>query len=253
VSPPPLTPERRGTLSVVVPTRDEVATVAVTLANLERVLDEATVPFELVVVDDGSRDGTRELLAELATSRPRLHVYDNRGPHGFGAAVRHGLAAARGDAVVLVMADGSDDPADVVRFWQALGDDTECVFGSRFLAGGSVRGYPRGKLVLNRLGNAFIRLLFAVPYDDVTNAFKLYRRHVIEGVQPLRALDFDLTVELPLRAIAGGYRYVVLPNAWYGRPSGRSKFRVVPLAVAYLRTVLRCWWTAPARRAAVRS
>src|SRR6202007_3177364 len=111
---------------------------------------------------------------------PRIRLVRNTGKHGFGRAVRCGLEAFTGDAVVFVMADGSDDPEDVVKYYYTLRDKAECIFGSRFIRGGHVENYPRLKLVLNRLANLCIRLLFGLRYNDITNAFKGYRAYVIE-------------------------------------------------------------------------
>ena len=110
-----------------------------------------------------------------------------------------------GDAVVIVMADESDDDRDVVRYWQALNAGWDCVFGSRFIKGGGTVGYPPVKLLLNRLANTFLRLVFRIHLNDTTNAFKAYRREVIDGCRPLLAAQFNVTVELPLKAIVRGF------------------------------------------------
>ena len=139
------------------------------------------------------------------------------------------------------MADGSDDPADIVRFYRALEQGYECVFGSRFIQGSQIIGYPRPKLVMNRLANLLIRALFMLRYNDVTNAFKMYRRSAIAGIQPLLSHHFNLTVELPLKCIIRGYRYTVLPNSWKGRKNGVSKLRIKEMGSRYLFIILYCW------------
>jgi dolichol-phosphate mannosyltransferase len=169
-----------------------------------------------------------------------VRFVDNTPPNGFGFAVRRGLEAFRGDAVVIVMADGSDDPLDVAAFHAKLREGYDCVFGSRFMPGGRTTDYPIFKLVLNRLANTFIRLLFRQRYDDVTNAFKCYRREVIAGIQPILACHFNLTVELPLKAIIRGYSFAVLPNSWRNRTTGISKLRIREMGSRYLFIVLYC-------------
>ena len=164
----------------------------------------------------------------------------NSPPNGFGLAVRCGLRAFAGEAVVIVMADGSDSPEDVVTFYKKLQEGYECVFGSRFNTGGKVVDYPRHKLLLNRLANNFIRILFQIRYNDVTNAFKCYRRHVIAGLNPLLANHFNLTVELPLKAIIRGFHYTVVPNAWYNRKEGISKLKIREMGSRYLFIILYC-------------
>ena len=146
-------------------------------------------------------------------------------PRGFGSTVRSGLEAFDGDAVAVMMADGSDDPADLVRYHALLEQGYDCVFGSRFVPGAQVRGYPRLKMIVNRLANWFVRALFRHNYNDTTNAFKAYRREVIETVQPLLSNHFNLAVELPLKAFVRGHSFAVVPNSWSGRASGSRSWR----------------------------
>ncbi|MEY2879372.1 MAG: hypothetical protein RLZZ15_1752, partial [Verrucomicrobiota bacterium] len=184
--------------SVVMPARDEEASLPPTLRGLYEEFQRAGVPHEIVVVDDGSKDRTWAVLQELRAEIPTLAPVQNPGPHGFGRAITFGFDHMRGDAVVVMMADASDAASDAVRYWRLLAEGHECVFGSRFVAGGRVVDYPRVKLIVNRFANLFIRTLFRHGLNDTTNAFKAYRRHVIEGCRPLLAPHFNLTVELPL-------------------------------------------------------
>jgi dolichol-phosphate mannosyltransferase len=171
-----------------------------------------------------------------------LRWLNNTPPHGFGFAVRRGLENFTGDAVAVYMADASDTPEDLVRFFRTMERlDVDCVFGSRFMRGSRVVDYPAPKLVLNRLANAFIRILFGLRYNDTTNAFKLYHRRVIEGVQPLLSHHFNLTVELPLKAMIRGYNCAVLPNTWINRKAGESKLKIKEMGSRYLFIVLYCF------------
>jgi dolichol-phosphate mannosyltransferase len=229
-----------GMLSVVIPAHNEEGHIAATVQSLARALREAGIAYEILVVNDNSSDGTERILATLSAAGIGMRYMNNQQPHGFGFAVRRGLAEFRGEAVAIVMADGSDDPADVIAFYRKLGKN-DCVFGSRFIRGGRAIGYPKLKLVLNRLANLMIRTLFLVRYNDVTNAFKLYRRSAIAGVQPLLSQHFNLTVELPLKCIVRGYRYTVLPNSWRNRKQGISKLRIKEMGSRYLFIILYCW------------
>jgi len=136
------------------------------------------------------------------------------------------------------MADASDDPHDVVKYYRKLEEGYECVFGSRFTRHSRVENYPAHKLFLNRLANRFIKFLFGLPFNDITNAFKCYRREVIAGLQPILASHFNLTVELPLKAIVRGYSYAVVPINWYGRAVGISKLKIKEMSGRYLFIVL---------------
>jgi dolichol-phosphate mannosyltransferase len=228
-------------LSVVIPARNEEGVVEETLSSLLGTLRAAAIPFELILVDDGSTDQTAVLVQAFSTHYPEIRLVPNTGQHGFGMAVRCGLHEATGDAVAIVMADSSDSSEDVVQCYRQLLKGADCVFGSRFIRGSKVRDYPIHKLVLNRLANWFIKVLFGIPFNDFTNAFKLYRREVIEGMQPLISPHFNLTVEMPLKAIVRGYSFTVVPISWTNRQTGISKLKIKEMGSRYLFIVLYLW------------
>ncbi len=228
-------------LSVVIPARDEEGCIASTVEHLHLELKLQEVPHEIVVVDDGSSDKTWSILQELKSRVPTLEPTQNTGLHGFGRAIVHGLDVSRGDAVVVMMADESDDCRDVVKYWQVLNEGYDCVFGSRFLPGGGVIDYPRIKFVLNRMANRFLRLLFRHGLNDTTNAFKAYRRTVIDGCRPLISPHFNLTVELPLKAIVRGYTWKSIPITWRNRQTGEAKLKIKEMGSRYLFICLYIW------------
>ena len=228
-------------LSVVVPARNEVGNIGPTLDQIRERLQREGITYEIVVVNDGSSDATVEEVHARCAADPGVRLVHNQGPNGFGYAVRCGLDAMTGDAVAIVMADGSDSPDDLVRYFYILRDRAECAFGSRFLPGSRVEGYPRLKLIINRLANLFIRLLFGLRYNDVTNAFKAYRVNVIQGCRPLLSPHFNLTVEMPLKAIVRGYTYEVIPINWRQRAQGMSHLHLKEMGSRYLFIVLYIW------------
>jgi dolichol-phosphate mannosyltransferase len=228
-------------LSLVIPARNEAKNIGPTLTGLAARLARERIDYEIIVVDDGSSDATVTRVRDAAAGDARIRLVENTGLHGFGRAVRKGLEAFSGDAVVICMADGSDAPDDVVRCYSVLRDEAECAFGSRFVAGARVEGYPKLKLVINRLANLLIRLLFGLRYNDVTNAFKGYRANVIRGCQPLLSPHFNLTVELPLKAIVRGYTYAVFPIQWRNRRYGVSSLHLQEMGSRYLYVVLNVW------------
>jgi dolichol-phosphate mannosyltransferase len=229
-------------LSIVLPAHNEQGTVVPTLRALYAALKAERIPHEILVVNDNSTDRTGEVLTELEEEIPTLTHFDRTGGPGFGRAVRAGLERFTGDAVVICMADGSDSPADVVRYYRTMiQDDVDCVFGSRFMPGAKVTDYPVFKLFLNRVANKVIQLLFGLRYNDVTNAFKMFRKSVISGVQPLLSHHFNLTVEIPLKAIVRGYDYSVVPTDWCQRKSGESKLKIKEMGSRYLFIILYCF------------
>lgn len=228
-------------LSVVIPAQNEAGCIASTVEHLHVELRLNRIPHEIVVVDDGSTDSTWTILQKLQETIPQCRPVQNGGEHGFGRAITCGFTHAKGDAVVVMMADESDDCRDVVRYWHVLGEGWDAVFGSRFVRGGGVIDYPRHKLLLNRMANLFLRLMFHAPLNDFTNAFKGYRREVIEGCRPFLSPHFNLTVELPLKTIVRGYSWIVVPVTWRNRRTGESKLKIKEMGSRYLFIALYCW------------
>ncbi len=227
--------------SVVIPARDEAESLPSTLADIHQAFTAAGLPHEIVVVDDGSRDDTWKVLTGLRQSVPSLAPVQNPGPHGFGRAVIYGLDHSRGDAVVIMMADASDSPADAIRYWQLLNEGFDCAFGSRFIKGSEVVDYPAVKLKVNRLANLLIRIGFNLSLNDTTNAFKAYRRTVIDGCRPFLSPHFNLTVELPLKAIVRGYTWAVTPISWRNRKHGEAKLKIKEMGSRYFFICAYVW------------
>ncbi len=227
--------------SVVIPARDEAESLPSTLRDLYAEFAREGVPHEIIVIDDGSQDSTWSVLQALKAEIPTLAPVRNPGANGFGRAIIHGFGQIQGDAVVIMMADASDLPSDAVKYWKLLCEGHECVFGSRFLRRGDVLDYPRLKLFVNRMANLFIRVMFAIPLNDTTNAFKAYRRNVIEGCRPFMSPHFNLTVELPLKAIVRGYTWTVVPISWRNRRHGVAKLKIKEMGGRYFFICMYVW------------
>ncbi len=231
-------PPSDRTLSVVIPAYNEQEHIAATVTQIAERLTGASIVFEIVVVDDHSVDGTAAEVTRAAIAWPAIRSIPNLRAPGFGNAIHTGLDAYQGDAVCIVMADASDDPADIVTYWQALERGYDCAFGTRFTREATVVDYPPLKLALNRVANSFVALLFGLRYNDVTNAFKCYRREAIDGVRPILSHHFNITVELPLKAIVRGFSWTVVPTNWYNRRYGTSKLKIKEMGSRYLFIVL---------------
>lgn len=227
--------------SVVIPAHNEEESLPPTVRAIHQVFTREAVPHEIVVVDDGSKDRTWQVLQALKAEIPTLAPVQNTGLHGFGRAVIHGLNHLKGDACVIMMADASDDPEDAVKYWRLLNQGYECAFGSRFVKGGAVYDYPRVKLFVNRLANFFVRVGFHIPLNDTTNAFKAYRRTVIDGCRPFLSPHFNLTVEIPLKAIVRGYSWTVMPISWRNRKYGEAKLKIKEMGSRYFFICAYVW------------
>lgn len=227
-------------LSVVIPAHNEEGSLAETVRSISQELLKERIEHEIIVVNDHSRDNTAAVLGQLITEIPSLKALDNSGPGGFGYAVRYGLERFEGDCVAVMMADLSDSPQDLVSFYRKMQEGYDCVFGSRWIRGGEVIDYPIVKRWINRLSNTIVRLVFRLRYNDCTNAFKLYSRATIEGIKPFLSPHFNLTLELPLKAIVRGYSYTVLPNSWRNRKTGESKLKIKEMGSRYFFIMLYC-------------
>ena len=228
-------------LSIVIPAHNEEDSLPSTVESVFQTLREEKIDHEILVINDGSKDKTESVLQGLQTKFSTLRYLNNEAPNGFGYAVRRGLENFTGDCVAVYMADASDAPSDLVAYYKVLSQsNVDCVFGSRFMKGSQVLDYPWIKLFINRLANLFIKVLFRLKFNDITNAFKIYRREVIEGVQPFLSPHFNLTVELPLKAIVRGYTFEVIPISWSNRKHGVSKLKIKEMGSRYLFIVLYC-------------
>lgn len=228
-------------LSVVMPAQNEEGSVGATVEGIVASLEREGIDYEVVVVNDDSTDSTEAVVAAIGERNPRVRVHRSHYERGFGMAIRAGLDVYEGDAVAIVMADASDDPEDLVHYYRVLEQGYDCAFGSRFVPGAQVHDYPRLKYTINRLANQFIRILFRHRYNDTTNAFKAYRREVIDTIQPLLSKHFNLTVEMPLKAIVRGHSYAVVPTSWTNRTSGEAKLAMKEMGSRYLFIVLYVW------------
>lgn len=229
-------------LSIVMPAHNEEQSIVETIDKIEHAFAATAIDYEILVINDKSTDGTLAVLEQLSDKYPNFRYLTNEGPGGFGYAVRYGLENFSGDCVAVMMADLSDSPEDLIRFYRKMVDGNfDCVFGSRFIKGGKVIDYPIVKKIINRIANTIIRVVMGIRYNDTTNAFKLYRREVIDGVKPLLSPHFNLTIELPLKAIIRGYSYTVLPNSWTNRKFGVSKLKIKEMGSRYFFILVYCF------------
>ncbi len=228
-------------LSVIIPAHNEAENLRTCVMGIEKILEENKIEKEIIVVNDNSTDNTNQILENLCQQFKCLRVIKNKGKCGFGRAVRLGLEEFTGDAVAIMMADRSDSPKDLISYWRCIQDGNDCVFGSRFIKGGKVTNYPVAKLMVNRMVNTMIRFAFKIKCNDITNAFKMYRREVIEGCRPFISPHFNLTVEIPLKAIIRGYSWKVVPISWKNREKGVAKLKLREMGSRYFFIIAYLW------------
>jgi dolichol-phosphate mannosyltransferase len=207
---------------MVIPTYNESATV-------QRVVEAVreSGPAHVLVVDDGSPDGTGEIADWLAARDHGVHVLHRTAKEGLGAAYRAGLrwGLDRGyDALGEMDADGSHDPADVPRLLDALGN-ADLVIGSRYVPGGAVRNWPLRRRALSRAGNVYVRTMTNLPVRDATAGFRVFRRRTLLAldIDRVQSDGYSFQIELALRAHAAGFRVVEIPITFVERTEGASK------------------------------
>jgi dolichol-phosphate mannosyltransferase len=243
--PPPVTapPTDPGAplLSVCIPAHNEQENIGRTIDAIATTLTAAAIPYEFVIANDNSTDGTGKVIEERMAQGQPIRMVERTPPGGFGRAIRSCLENFRGDIVVIVMADLSDDPNDIVRYYHKINEGYDAVFGTRFVKGSVVKDYPRVKLIANRIGNKLIQLLFRTEHNDLTNAFKVYRANAIRSLMPLYASHFNLTIEISLGLLNRGFKIASMPINWYGRTWGSAKFKIATLGRRYLATLMKAW------------
>lgn len=230
----------RPQLSLVLPAYNEEQNIGPCIDDLiDCLVTQNGLRIEIIVVNDNSRDETeREVLSRAAAQPGIVRLIRRHPPGGFGRAIRTGLEYVRGDVVIVYMADRSDHPVDALRYYQKINEGYDCVFGSRFIDGSTVHHYPPLKLWVNRTVNKSIQWMFWTDMNDLTNAFKAYRREVVQTCGPYKACHFNITLEMSLSALIGGYKIVEIPIGWEGRTWGSTNLRMGEMGRRYLCTLL---------------
>ena len=228
-------------LNIIVPLRDEDKQMETTVDLLTNELKDLKKNFIITLIDDHSVDDTWNLLKKLKEKYNNIEIYKNEYEVGYGNAVRSGIEKNTCDAVVFFMGDCSDNPKYIKSYVDYLDQGFDCVFGSRFMKNSKVVDYPLLKLVLNRIANNFIRLLFLIKYNDITNAFKAYKKELLLNFNPIVSKHFNINAELALKAISRGYKYKVIPISWSNRKKNISKFTIKEMQNRYIFTIFYVW------------
>ena len=226
-------------LSIIVPVRNESE-------NLKSVFDYFNdnlkqIDFEVLIINDFSVDDTLEKAKSLITNYKNFIVHDNS-KKGLGGAINQGIQKAKGKYIAIMMADQSDDINDLLKYYDVIKTNKyDAVLGSRFLKDSKINDYPLQKLILNRIFNLFVSLIFWNKYNDYTNAFKIYSKKALTEIMPLISESFNVFLEIPLKIISRNYQYTIIPINWMGRKKGESKFKIKELRSKYLFTLIYCF------------
>ncbi len=226
-------------LSIIIPARNEEDNLEDILQYFQEGLRD--IDFEVILVNDFSDDNTLEKSQKIFESNKNFKIVDNR-VKGLGGAINLGIKESQGKKISIMMADLSDDINDLIKYNKIMDEkNLDAVLGSRFLKGSQVRDYPFKKLILNRIFNFFVGLIFMNKYNDYTNAFKIYKSETLKSMSPFISESFNIFLEIPLKIISRNYTYEITNINWFGRTKGKAKFKINELRSKYLFTLIYCF------------
>ena len=226
-------------LTIIIPARNEADNLQDILNYLSNKL--SNIEHEVLIINDFSEDNTHAKAKEIFASNSNFKILDNL-TKGLGGAINLGIEKARGNKIAIMMADMSDHVDDLIKYNDLIDkENLDAVFGSRFFSESKVQDYPLQKLILNRIFNLIVSIIFWNKYNDYTNAFKIYKKNVLIKIMPLVSESFNIFLEMPLKVISRNYRYKTIPIKWTGRKKGKAKFKIKELRSKYLFTLIYCF------------
>ena len=226
-------------LSIIIPIRNEANVIAKSLDLIRNNIKE--INYEVIAVNDFSEDNSYNIIDEIKKENSKIKLFNNK-IRGLGGAINLGIEKSTGEAICIMMADMSDSIEDLKKYYNLIqSENLSAVFGSRFIKGSNLSGYPMKKLILNRIFNYFTKFIFFSEYNDFTNAFKIYKKDALLKAMPLVSESFNIFLEMPLKIISRKMNYKIIPIAWENRRGGKAKFNIKELRSKYLFTLIYCF------------
>jgi dolichol-phosphate mannosyltransferase len=230
-------------VTVVLPAYNEAGNITPLVTELLQTSKAASLALRVIVVDDGSVDGTRLELEGLQSRLSALTVVMHPQNLGLARALKTGIAAACRDgcdAAVFMDCDLSHRPSDLLKLVAALEAGADVVLGSRFVPGGGMVGVPLWRAAISRAGNLVGRFVLALPVSDLTTGYRAIRRSVLESVA-LGEDGFTIQLEAVVKAAAAGFQLAEVPITLGTRRHGESHMRyTVDLLLNYYRLLMKC-------------
>lgn len=227
-------------LTILIPTRNEQSIIGKTIENItkSKIKD---LNYEIIIVNDFSKDNTSKIVKKIKKKNKRIKIYKNSKP-GLGSAIKVGVKKSIKEYVCIYMADQSDSVTDLIKYYKLIKKNKlDAVFGSRFINGSKVKGYPLKKLFFNRIFNNMCKIFFLNNYNDYTNAFKIYKKEILTSFFPIVSENFNVFLELPLKTVSRNFNFKIIPISWTNRTKGKSKFIIKELTSKYFFTFFYCW------------
>ena len=226
-------------LSIIIPVYNESKQIQYTIKKLLK-FKKNIKNLEIIFINDFSKDNTYEVIKKNIRRKKFIKLVNNK-KKGLGFAIQIGILKSKKKYVCIFMADLSDDLSDVKKYYNLISNKKiDAVFGTRFSKNSRVYNYPFIKLILNRIFNNIVKLLFFTSYNDLTNAFKIYKRKTLIKMLPISSENFDVFLELPLKIIIRKGKYIITSINWKNRKKGKSNFKIKELSSKYAYTLYRC-------------
>ena len=225
-------------LSIIIPVKNEEELIK---NSIDQLLNEIeNTELEIIIIDDFSNDRTKNIVEEMCEKNGKIKFFKNK-HEGLGPLIDLGIEKSKGEYICIMMSDLSDDIQDLKNYYKQISNsDFDAILGSRFMRDSNIFDYPVVKLILNRIFNYFVKILFLSNYNDFTNAFKIYKKSTLINLRPFVSESFNIFLELPLKLISRGYKYKVIPIKWTNRKKGKSKFKIKELGAKYIFTLIYC-------------
>ena len=229
-------------ISIIIPCKNEENTILKTVNILKKKIKNKITNYEFILINDFSTDGTLKVIKKISKNSKNVNFSNNKNK-GLGGAINLGVKVSKKKFIVIVMADLSDDPNDLIRYYKEINkNNLDAIFGSRFTKKSKVIDYPIRKLIYNRIFNFLVKIIFLSDYNDFTNAFKIYKKSTLIKLKPFVSENFNIFLELPLKIIVRRKKYKIISINWKNRKIGYSKFQVNELGSKYFFTLLYCFF-----------
>jgi len=224
-------------LQIAIPVYNEAGNIAHTLGQIEAMV---TVPHRILIIYDFDEDDTIPVVKELIKERKAENIFLVKNKYGRGVlnAIRTGFDSIKDGAILVVMADSSDDISIVDAMFAKINQGYDVVCGSRYMKGGRQIGGPKFKKFLSRTAGISLHLITGIPTRDATNSFKMYRKSLLDAIKIESRGGFEIGMEVVVKAFLKGYKIAEIPSTWQDRVAGKSRFKFGKWLPRYIRWYL---------------
>lgn len=223
-------------ISIVIPVYNEEGNIVPLVESVEKLRKKQKWNCEIVIVDDNSKDNTAKLSDKLSKKYKKIRVIRKKGNQGMGNTLIRGTKEAKGDIIVWIMGDRSDDLNTIPKMIKKIENGADVVFGSRYIPGGSSGDIDKFKAIASSGYTTFARVVFGIGVHDITNAFRAFRKEVFNKIK-LDSGDFAISPEFAIKAHLKRFKLSEVPTTYSDRVSGQTKFNMFKMGIRYLSLV----------------